>query len=69
MDLEKRIKSELSISAVRTSLNKYNEGFSEDTQRGTDRLIRVVIQDISELGKDVPLKSGKARSETKVEMT
>merc|ERR1712023_503999 len=32
--------------------SKFNEAFSEDTQRGTDRLIRVALQDITELKKD-----------------
>ena len=43
---------------VRTNLNKFNAAFSEDTQRGTDRLIRVALQDITELKKDSVVKDG-----------
>ena len=44
LDLPQRIKQDLPISKIRNALNKYNAAFSEDTQRGTDRLIRNVIQ-------------------------
>jgi hypothetical protein len=43
-ELRERIKKSLPIASVRNSLNKYNSAFSEDTQRGTDRLIRAVVQ-------------------------
>jgi hypothetical protein len=45
---------------------QYNEAFSEDTQRGTDRLIRNVIQDLTELDRESIIKIGKTRSEVKV---
>ena len=44
MDLLSVIKSELNSAKVRGVLNKFNTAFSEDTQRGTDRLIRNIIQ-------------------------
>ena len=47
-------------------MNKYNEAFTEDTQRGTDRLIRTVLQDVIELQKDSVFKGDKARSDIKV---
>ena len=54
------------VGDVRTDLNKFNEAFSEDTQRGTDRLIRVVLQDITELKKDAIIADGKTRGDIKV---
>ena len=48
-DVTSSFKSDLSRGKVRTVLNKYNAAFEEDTQRGTDRLIRAVIQDVTEL--------------------
>ena len=66
LDLVSRIEKDLKIGPIRTSLNKFNSAFSDETQRGTDRLIRVIIQDISELEKDAPIKAGKVRSEIKV---
>jgi hypothetical protein len=45
---------------------QYNEAFSEDTQRGTDRLIRNIIQDLTELDREAIVKPGKQRSEVKV---
>ena len=50
---------ELGSADVRTNLNKFNEAFAEDTQRGTDRLIRVALQDITELKKESVIKEGK----------
>ena len=44
VELRDRIKNSLPISAVRNGLNKYNMAFSEDTQRGSDRLIRGIVQ-------------------------
>lgn len=58
LDVRSRLK-ELGSADVRTNLNKFNEAFSEDTQRGTDRLIRVALQDITELKKDSVVKDGK----------
>lgn len=64
LDVRSRLK-ELGSADVRTNLNKFNEAFSEDTQRGTDRLIRVALQDITELKKDSVVKDGKQRSDIK----
>ena len=47
-------------------LCQYNTAFSEDTQRGTDRLIRAILQDLTELDRETQVKPGKARAETKV---
>jgi transposase len=45
---------------------QYNTAFSEDTQRGTDRLIRAVVQDLTELDRETSIKAGKTRADTKV---
>ena len=66
VELNQRIKKELAVYKVRDGLNKFNVAFSEDTQRGTDRLIRAVLQDLTELDRETTLKPGKARAETKV---
>ena len=65
VELNTRIKKELPIGNVRNSLNKYNSMFAEDTQRGTDRLIRNLVQDITELDRETLVKAGKPRSEAK----
>ena len=48
-DLYSRVRKELDVSSLRDSLNKVNTVFSEDTQRGTDRLVRIILQDVNEL--------------------
>jgi len=65
-ELYSRLQKSLEPSAVRTSLNKFNSAFDEDTQRGTDRLIRLVLQDLTELDRETQLKPGKARADVKV---
>lgn len=65
-ELTNRVKSELSAGKIRTVLNKYNSAFEEDTQRGTDRLIRNIIQDMTELDRESLVKVGKTRSDSKV---
>lgn len=45
---------------------QYNTAFSEDTQRGTDRLIRAILQDLTELDRETQVKPGKERAVTKV---
>lgn len=66
IELSQRLQSALNPAAVRGALNKYNTAFSEDTQRGTDRLIRLVLQDLTELDRESTVKPGKTRSEIKV---
>ena len=66
IELTARVKKELPIGSVRNSLNKYNSAFSEDTQRGTDRLIRNLVQDLAELDRETLVKAGRPRSEAKV---
>ena len=64
MDLIGPIKS-LPPAGLRDAMNKFNTAFDEETQRGTDRLIRVALQDITELQREVIVKDGKSRSEAK----
>jgi hypothetical protein len=66
VDLVGRVAKDLNAGKIRTVLNKYNQAFSEDTQRGTDRLIRGIVQDVQELERDVLVKAGKSRSESKI---
>ena len=65
VELYARLQKSLDPSVVRTSLNKFNTAFSEDTQRGTDRLIRLVLQDLTELDRETQVKPGKDRAPTK----
>jgi len=65
VELYARLQKSLDPSVVRTSLNKFNTAFSEDTQRGTDRLIRLVVQDLTELDRETQVKPGKDRAPTK----
>lgn len=58
---------QLSKGKMRNSFNKFNNAFAEDTQKGTDRLIRNVLQDLTELDREISVKAGKKRSEPKVE--
>jgi hypothetical protein len=57
---------ELDFGDLRATLNTVNTAFEEDTQRGTDRLIRVIIQDIAELEIANKQKEGIPRSDRKV---
>ena len=66
VDLVGRVAKDLNAGKIRNVLNKYNQAFSEDTQRGTDRLIRGIVQDVQELERDVLVKAGKSRSESKI---
>jgi hypothetical protein len=68
INLSTRLSKDLNVGFVRNTLNKFNSAFSEDTQRGTDRLIRNVVQDIEELDREIQVKPGKERSETRVNL-
>jgi len=66
IDLGPAIIKYFNVNELRTALNTVNEALDEETQRGTDRLIRNSIQDITELEASNKLKEGKSRSERKV---
>jgi hypothetical protein len=58
---------ELDFGDLRATLNTVNTAFEEDTQRGTDRLIRAIMQDITELEISNKQKEGIPRSDRRVE--
>jgi hypothetical protein len=62
------IAKELDFADLRASLNTVNSAFEEDTQRGTDRLIRVIMQDITELETANNQKEGIERSPRRLEI-
>lgn len=68
INLRPIILKELDFAALRDSLNVLNSAFEEDTQRGTDRLIRVILQDITELESANAVKDGAARSSRRLEI-
>ena len=62
------ILKELDFAKIRDTMNTFNTAFDEDTQRGTDRLIRVIMQDITELEQANAQKDGIPRSERRLEI-
>jgi len=60
------IRKEFDFVDLRAALNTFNTAFDEETQRGTDRLIRIIIQDIDELEVNAKLKDGIPRSEKRL---
>lgn len=65
-DIGPLIRKELDFVALRVDLNTFNSAFDEDTQRGTDRLVRIILQDITELETSNKQKDGVARSERRL---
>jgi len=65
-DIGPAIRKGLDISTVRTDLNAINSALDEDTQRGTDRLVRAIVQDVAEVEVTQKQKPGVARSETRL---
>jgi len=65
-DVGPSIRKGLDVSAIRTDLNAINAALDEDTQRGTDRIVRAILQDIGELEVTQKQKPGVARSETRL---
>jgi hypothetical protein len=66
VDLKPVIRKSFEISALRAEMNTLNSAFDEDTQRGTDRLIRVILQDLNELEVTNAQKDGIPRSDIRV---
>lgn len=54
------------FSRLRVDLNTLNSVFDEDTQKGTDRLIRNILQDITELEVQSVIKDGIPRSDIRL---
>ncbi|GKY97824.1 hypothetical protein MPSEU_000740500 [Mayamaea pseudoterrestris] len=65
-NLKSTLIKEFDFAKLRATLNTYNKAFEEDTQRGTDRLIRVIMQDITELDLAATQKAGLTRSEKRL---
>jgi len=65
-DIEPYIRKNFDFSILRASLNNINSVFDEDTQRGTDRIIRIIIQDVNEIEVNSRLKEGIPRSEKRL---
>lgn len=68
VNVRKTIIKDLDFADLRDTLNTVNTAFEEDTQRGTDRLIRVILQDITELEQSNSQKDGIPRSARRVEI-
>jgi len=66
-DIGPYLRKTLEISELRSDLNTFNTAFDEDTQRGTDRLIRVVLQDIAEVEIANKQKEGVPRSQIRLD--
>ncbi|KAG8459560.1 hypothetical protein KFE25_000916 [Diacronema lutheri] len=62
----KPIVASFNRAELRTALNSVGTVFSEDFQKQSDRLVRNVIQDLSELDSLVSLKEGTTRSPKKI---
>ena len=66
-DIGAAVSKNLERSQLRTDLNTFNTAFDEDTQRGTDRIIRIIVQDISELEISNKQKPGVPRSQIRLD--
>lgn len=67
-DIGPKVRKDFEFSQLRADLNTLNSAFDEDTQRGTDRLIRIILQDITELETANRQKAGVARSERRLDI-
>ena len=68
LNIKPYIIKDLDFASLRDTLNTVNTAFEEDTQRGTDRLIRAIIQDITELETANAQKDGIPRSPRRLEI-
>lgn len=67
-DIGPFVRKEFDFVKVRSDLNTINTAIDEDTQRGTDRLIRNILQDITELETANKQKEGVERSERRLDI-
>mmetsp|Transcript_20450 Transcript_20450/g.48025 ORF Transcript_20450/g.48025 Transcript_20450/m.48025 type:complete len:205 (+) Transcript_20450:129-743(+) len=65
-DIGAKIRKDFDFSVIRTDLNAINAALDEDTQRGTDRIVRAILQDITELEVSQKQKPGVPRSEKRL---
>ncbi len=61
------IRKEFDFVQVRGDLNTLNLPLDEETQRGTDRIIRIILQDITELESASQQKDGVPRSDRRLD--
>ena len=66
VNLGPTIRKTFDFSKLRATLNTLNSAFDEETQRGTDRLIRGILQDLTELEVANAQKDGIPRSDIRV---
>uniref|UniRef100_A0A6T6NYL8 Uncharacterized protein n=1 Tax=Timspurckia oligopyrenoides TaxID=708627 RepID=A0A6T6NYL8_9RHOD len=69
LDVVSKVNNMFNISKLRDDLNKVNSAFDEETQIQTDRVVRNIIQDISELNSAAKLKPDVPRTPKKIEKT
>lgn len=67
-DIGPFLRKEYDFVKLREALNVVNSAFDEDTQRGTDRLIRNIMQDITELETANRQKEGVPRSDRRLDI-
>lgn len=67
-DVGPYLRKEFDFVKLREALNTVNSAFDEDTQRGTDRLIRNIMQDITELETSNRQPEGVQRSERRLDI-
>mmetsp|Transcript_39616 Transcript_39616/g.55827 ORF Transcript_39616/g.55827 Transcript_39616/m.55827 type:complete len:207 (-) Transcript_39616:764-1384(-) len=67
-DVGPYLRKEFDFVKLRAALNTVNTAYDEDTQRGTDRLIRNIMQDITELETANRQKDGIERSSRRLEI-
>jgi len=67
-DIGGYVRKEFDFVKVRTELNAINVAFDEDTQRGTDRIIRNILQDITEVETANKQKDGIERSDRRLDI-
>jgi hypothetical protein len=60
------LKKDFDFGKLRADMNTVNSAYDEDTQRGTDRLIRIIIQDLAEADIANTQKDGIERSPRRV---
>lgn len=65
-DVGAAIRADLDPTRVRSTFNALNPLFDKDTQKGTDRLQRGILQDLVEIDTSAKVAPGKARSPKKL---
>jgi hypothetical protein len=66
VNLGPALRKQFDFGKLRADLNSLNSAFDEDTQRGTDRLVRGILQDLTELEVANSQKEGIERSPRRV---